>query len=229
MEHIHAIPIAGFREPFCALSHFAGAIVFAWSAVAFVVRAKQRHSHVVSLAVMGVTAVLLLSLSGTYHTLWPGTAREVMRRLDVAGIFLLIAGTITPVHMMLFQGMAKWLPLLLVWGLSITGLVLRMVFFDSLPPLMGTAAFLILGWGGAISTYFLWRRHDWSFVSPLVYGGIAYTIGAIILGSHWPMLIPGYLGPHELWHIAVLVGLSLHWHFASIVAFGYQSIEKQSA
>lgn len=214
MGTIDVYSIPGLREPFSSLTHFAGAIVFAVLSVVLVKRARLRH-HTISVAIMGISAVGLLSLSGAYHMLWPGAARDLMRRLDIASVFVLIAGTITPVHTILFRGRARWIPLVLVWTLAITGLVLRMVYYETLPTSAGTAAFVVLGWGGAITTVVLWRRHDWHFVRPLFWGGIAYTIGAVVLSTKWIVLIPGYICAHEIWHVAVLTGLGLHWHFVS--------------
>jgi channel protein (hemolysin III family) len=165
------------------------------------------------LIVLSLSSVVLLSLSAVYHMLWPGIGRDIMHRIDIAGVFVLIAGTVTPIHMILFRGWWRWGPLAIVWGIAITGVTLRIVFFNRLPSSAGTLGFVILGWGGAFSTVVLWQRYGWSFVEPLVYGGIAYTIGALSLSVHWPVLVPGIVGPHELWHFAVLAGLGYHWFF----------------
>jgi hypothetical protein len=89
--------------------------------------------------------------------------------------------------------------------------------WESLGPEVGTAIFLLLSWGALISCILLWRRYGFSFVKPLLAGGVAYTLGAIILGLNWPTLIPGVVGAHELWHVAVIAGLGLHWR----LVFGF--------
>ncbi len=162
---------------------------------------------------MALSSVFLLSMSAVYHLLGPGTGRYVMRQLDVAGVFALIAGTVTPVHAILFRGFHRWAPLFVVWSAAAMGISLRSIFSESLAPGVGTAIFLLLGWGGLISCVLLWRRYGFSFVKPLLAGGVAYTLGAIILGLNWPTLIPGVVEAHELWHMAVLAGLGLHWKF----------------
>jgi channel protein (hemolysin III family) len=222
MEHIDVYSIPGFREPFNCFSHLIGAVGFAALSFPFIRRGRGSRGRVACLVVMALSSILLLSLSGVYHMLWPGTAREVMRRLDVAAVFVLIGGTMTPIHVILFRGFHRWAPLTLVWGLAATGITLRMVFFASLPPGVGTACFVLLGWGGAISALVLWRRYGWSFVEPLVFGGIAYTIGAVILLAGRPVVLPGVIGPHELWHIAVLAGLGFHWRFVWAFAGGIE-------
>lgn len=223
MEVIDVYAIPGFREPFNCFSHLLGVVVFSVLAVLLVKRGRGVPSRTLSLIVMALSSIALLSLSSVYHMLWAGTAREVMKRLDVAGVFVLMGGTMTPIHMILFKGFHRWGPLTMVWSLAVTGITLRMLFFSSLPPGVGTACFVLFGWGGAISAFVLWRRYGWSFVKPLVYGGVAYTLGATILLAEWPVLITGVIGSHELWHLAVLTGLGFHWRFVWGFAGGASS------
>ena len=220
MHDICTIPIAGIREPFCSLSHIVGASIFAAFALILVQRGRGNWARTVSLSVMAFASVQMLVLSSTYHMLWPGPMREIMLRADVAGIFLLIAGCITPVHVILFRGAARWAPLLLVWTLAVVGLVLRMIFFNHMPGFVGIAIFLVFGWGGAITATVLWWKYGWGFVCPAVMAGVAYTLGALALLLHYPVLIHGIVGPHELWHLAVLSGLGLHWRFVFKFATG---------
>jgi len=169
---------------------------------------------------MVLCTVFLLSMSAVYHLLGPGTGRDVLRRLDIAGVFALIAGTVTPVHTILFKGFSRWAPLLLVWSVAATGITLRSMFPQGLPTGFGTGIFLLMGWGGLISFGLLYKRYGFTFVKPLLWGGVAYSLGAVILILNWPVLIPGVVRAHELWHIAVLAGLGLHWKFVFQFAAG---------
>lgn len=213
MEYIDAFPIPGFREPLSCFTHLLAAPVFAVLGYFLVRRGRGSRCRMTSLAIMAFSSVFLLSMSAVYHLLGPGAGRYVMRQLDVAGVFALIAGTVTPVHAILFRGFNRWAPLLLVWSAAATGITLRTIFAESLPSGIGTAIFLVLGWGGLISCILLWRRYGFLFVQPLLAGGVAYTLGAIILGLNGPTLLSGVVGAHELWHVAVLVGLGFHWKF----------------
>lgn len=67
----------------------------------------------------------------------------------------------------------------------------------------------------------LWRRHGFAFVRLLLLGGVAYSMAVILLGLQWPTPIPGVVGPHELWHVAVLAGLGWHWSFVWRFAPGF--------
>ncbi|HEY6564948.1 MAG TPA: hemolysin III family protein, partial [Pirellulaceae bacterium] len=120
MPPFDAIAIPGFREPFCSLSHLAAAIVFAVLSWFLIVRGRTLGARL-SLGVLALTTVVLLTLSGVYHLLSAGTAREVMHRLDVASVFLMIAGTMTPIHYLMFQGTWRWVPLVIAWSLAIIG------------------------------------------------------------------------------------------------------------
>jgi channel protein (hemolysin III family) len=216
-----SIPIPGFSDPMSSLSHLAGAFVFAVLGGFLIARGRGDARRVISLVVFAASCVLLLSLSGVYHLLTPQTAaRGVLLRLDHAAIFVLIAGTFTPVHAILLR--ERWQRDLLagIWAAAIAGLVLKTVFFDTTPQWLGLGMYLGLGWLGVISTVALARRFGVRFILPLVWGALAYTVGALVdfLGS--PVLVTGVIGPHELFHIAVLAGISFHWSFIHSIAAG---------
>lgn len=220
MDNIDVYPIPGFQEPVNCFTHLLAAFVFFVLSFYLVRQGRGSWIRTTSLTVMALSSVFLLSMSGVYHLLGPGTGRDVMRQLDIAGVFALIAGTMTPVYAILVRGVHRWASLLLVWSAAATGITLRTVFSESLPSGVGIAIFLLFGWGGLILCIVLWRRYGFSFVKPLVWGGVAYTLGAIFLGLNWPTLIPRVVGAHELWHVAVLVGLCLHWQFVFQFAHG---------
>jgi channel protein (hemolysin III family) len=220
MYEIQVFPVAGFREPFCSLSHTVGACVFAVFAWFLIRRGRGNWARVVSLTLMALSTIQLLLLSSAYHMLWPGPMRNLMLRADVAGIFVLIAGCITPVHVILFRGPARWVPLMLFWTVALLGLFLRILFFDHLPGNAGVGIFLLFGWATAFTAAALWWNFGWKFVCQGVLAGIAYSVGAVVLVLNSPVLIPGVIGPHELWHLLVLTGLGLHWSFVFKFASG---------
>jgi len=208
------LSIPGFSEPVSSLTHLAGAVVFAILSAFLIARGRGDARRVMSLAVFAFSCVLLLSFSGVYHLLSPGTAaRSVLMRLDHAAIFVLIAGSFTPVHVILLRDLWHWHLLAWIWLAAIAGLVLKTVYFEVTPEWLGLLMYLGLGWLGVISTVALARRSGVRFVLPLVWGALAYTIGAVAEFLGWPVLIPGVVGPHEVFHLAVLAGISFHWAF----------------
>jgi channel protein (hemolysin III family) len=208
------LSIPGFSDPVSSLSHLSAAMVFAILSVPLMSRGRGDALRVVSLAVFAFSCVLLLSLSGAYHLLSPGTAaREVLMRLDHAAIFVLIAGSFTPVHVILLRDRWQWHLLAWIWAAAIAGLALKTVYFDTMPAWLGLLMYLGLGWLGLISTVAIALRSGVRFILPLVWGALAYTVGALADFLNWPVLVAGVVGPHELFHLAVLAGISLHWAF----------------
>jgi len=224
------LSIPGFSDPVSSLTHLAGAVVFAVLGGFLVARGRGDARRVASLAVFVFSCVLLLSLSGVYHLLTPETAaRGVLMRLDHAAIFVLIAGSFTPVHVILLR--ERWQRYLLagIWAAAIAGLTLKTVYFDATPLWLGLMMYLGLGWLGVISTVALARRFGVRFVLPLVWGALAYTLGAVAEFLGWPVLVAGIVGPHEVFHLAVLAGVSFHWAFIRGIASGERALHPEIA
>jgi channel protein (hemolysin III family) len=220
------VAIPGFSEPFSSLSHLIGAAVFLVLGVLLVrkgVEARRRSGAgvggVLSLAVFSVSAVLLLCMSGVFHlaTLHSG-AREVLKRLDHAAIFVLIAGTFTPVHTILFRGPWRWGMLAFIWMVAALGVTLKSIYFANLPQTAGLVLYVAMGWVGLLSMIMFWLRHGPEKLWPLVAGGLVYTAGAVVEWAEPADLVPGVIRAHEVFHVAVLIGLGLHWRFMWSIA-----------
>jgi channel protein (hemolysin III family) len=214
MGSTRMLAIAGFSDPVSSISHLVGAVVFAFLAATLLRRGGGDRLRMISLAVFAVSCVLLLGLSGVYHLLSPDTAgRALLKQLDHAAIFVLIAGSFTPVHVILFRGVWRWGTLAAIWCAAIAGVVVKTVYFDVMPEWLGLTMYLGLGWIGVFSAAALARLYGWRFIRPVLWGALAYTVGALAEFLRWPLLLPGILGPHEIFHLAVLAGISLHWKF----------------
>ena len=83
--------------------------------------------------------------------------------------------------------------------------------------------YLGLGWLGVISAVALARRYGLRFIQPVLWGALAYTAGALAEFHRWPLLVPGFVGPHEVLHLAVLAGIACHWVFIARIAAGGKS------
>ncbi len=227
------IAIPGFAEPVSSMTHLGGAFVAALMGI-FLLRRSGRHfGRLASMLVFTGSCVFLFSMSGVYHLLDPGTtARTVMQRLDHAAIFVLIAGTFTPPHVILFRGFMRWGMLLLMWSAVAAGITLKTIWFDDLPEWAGLSMYLALGWLGAVSTVVFWFRHGAATIlrigKPLAWGGFFYTTGALLEFFRVPTLIDGVLGPHELFHIAVMLGALSHWIFLYRIARGVNLAGKKN-
>jgi channel protein (hemolysin III family) len=212
------ISIPGFADPVSSMSHLLAAGIFAVLAI-FLLRSAHRHGRVTVLAIFAFTVVLMFSISGVFHLLPRGsTGRAVLLRIDHASILLLIAGSLTAVHGILFRGWLRWGVIAFAWVFVATAIPLRTVFFERMPEWLSLSLYLGLGWVGLLSTIVLWHRYGWRFTMPILLGGIAYTVGAVIDFLRRPNPIPDVVNAHDLWHLFVILGAAFHWRFCEQIA-----------
>lgn len=214
-----AFHLPGFYDPLSAISHLCGSALFLVLGGLLLRRGRGDPLRLTFLSVYAFACVFLFSMSGVYHMMTGGgTARAIMARLDHAAIFVLIAATFTPLHGLLFRGWLRWAPLGFIWAATAAAIALKTVFFTSLAESVGLTLYLTLGWLGAGSGILVARRYGLRFVAPLLWGGAAYSIGGAMEFLGRPTLVSGVVGPHEVFHIAVLVGAVFHfafvWRFA---------------
>lgn len=209
---LHHYP--GFYDPVSAVTHLIGAVAFTVLGVLLVRRGRGNRVRVAFLSAYAFSCVLVLSMSGLYHmTAVGGAARPVLQRLDHSAIFGLIAGTFTVVHGLLFKGRMRWVPLAMMWVAAAAGVMLKSAYMDDVPEWAGLSAYLAAGWIGGISAMLLWRRHGFTFVRPFIWGGVVFSAGAALEFARWPVLIPGFVQPHEVFHLLVLAGAVMHYAF----------------
>ncbi len=213
LASIEIISIPGFNDPVSCFTHLLGALIALVAGVQLVRHAAPNAATRLSLAAFSGSAVFLLSMSGVFHLLPDGPGRAVLQRLDHAAIFTLIAGTFTPVHAILFKGVGRWGMLAFIWTFAIVGITLKTIFFEDIPYWFGLLLYLGMGWMGAVSMVMSWRTYGFRSIRHLLWGAAAYTVGAIIELVGQPVLIPGVLEAHEIFHVFVLLGLIEHWRF----------------
>ena len=205
-------PFLGFADPVSSLLHLGAAAVSVWFGIGLISQFNGERYAKVSLGIYLFGVVFMFSMSGTYHLLEQGgTARYVLKQLDHAAIWIMIAGTFTPFHMILLSKWERWGVLGPVWIAAITGLVLKTIFFDNFPEWLGLLFYLALGWLGLFSGKILSKQYGWYEIRYLGYGGIAYSVGAIFEFLQPPFLLTGVVGPHEIFHVAIIFGVYYHW------------------
>jgi channel protein (hemolysin III family) len=207
-------PFLGIADPVSAFTHLGGAVAFAVLGVGLVLRARGNGLRVAAVCVYVAGVVFALAASGVFHLLARDTtAREVLQVVDHAGIFFLIAATYTPVHIVEFKGVMRWGVLAFVWSGAVAGIVLKFVFFADIPVWVSLMLYLGLGWVGLISATALYRQVGLAPLTPLIGGALAYTLGAALEFAQVPTFASGVVGPHEIFHLLVLVGVGLHWTY----------------
>ncbi|MFN8391678.1 MAG: hemolysin III family protein [Bdellovibrionota bacterium] len=209
-------PVLGIAEPASAFSHLFAALVFTWLSVLLLRRTTGSSSKRRGMRVYCSSVVTLLIVSGMYHLFSRDLViRDVLQRIDHASIFIVIAATFTPIHLALFENAWRWAMLAVVWSLAGIGVLLSLLFLKSVPENVCLTFYLGLGWIGLVSGSLLFKRFGFAFILPLLLGALAYTAGAVGDFLHYPVLINRVIGPHEVFHFAVIAGMSFHWKFIS--------------
>lgn len=209
-----ATPLPFLYEPLSSLLHLGGAVVALALLPLLLARVRQPWPRVLAYGSFGLSAVALLAVSGAYHATTLGTVeRALLQRVDHAVIFMLIAGTYTPVVMDHFGGRLRSILLGLVWGAAVGGATIKVALFDSIGVWLGLSGYLTLGWAALLGSAVLARLTGFRALLPLVWGGVAYSVGGLVDSLEWPVIYEGVLGPHELFHMGVLLGLAIHGGF----------------
>lgn len=212
-----AKPLPGFgwlREPINALTHGVGALLAVAGLVLLVVLADGQPARVVSGAIYGTSLIVLFTASTLLHALH--VSMKTLRKLrvfDHAAIFVLIAGSYTPVTLVTLQEQNPalgWSLFGVVWGLAVLGVVFK-VFWIHAPRWISVSLYLLLGWLAVIALRPLAMTLPVAGLVWLVLGGVAYSLGAVIYGTKKPDFFPKVFGYHELWHVLVLLGASAHF------------------
>jgi hemolysin III len=199
------------RDPFSGLSHLGGALCSVAGLVVLIVLSAGKPWHLTGFAIYGASLVLLYSASALYHL--PRVSQAQIRKLlvlDQVGIYLLIAGTYTPICLVSLRGPWGWSLLGVVWGIAVAGIAMR-VFWQRAPEWVCVALYLVMGWLCVVAISPLVRALPLMGVGWLVLGGLCYTIGAVVFATQRPRLWPGTFGSHDLWHVFVLSGSACHF------------------
>jgi len=165
----------------------------------------------VAAVIYAVSVSALFGVSALYHRVtWTGPARRRMRRLDHAMIFLLIAGTYTPVGLLVLQGRLGTVVLAVVWGGAIAGIVLELAWAGA-PRWLGGTVYLALGWVAVVAMPQLFARLGVTGGMLIVAGGLVYSAGAAVYALRRPDPVPAVFGYHEVFHLLVIAGVAAHF------------------
>jgi hemolysin III len=199
------------KEPFCGLSHLLGAALSVAGLVALLVVTTGRPWHVTGVAIYGASLILLYVASTLCHSVHCSEANaKRLDRFDHAAIFLLIAGTYTPLCLVTLRGAWGWTILAVEWALAAIGigLVVRGKVRAQWPRV---AVYLAMGWIAMVAVVPLVNLLPGWAIFWMIAGGVIYSAGAVIYATKWPALWPGRFGNHDLWHVFVLAGSACHF------------------
>lgn len=205
-----------FREPVNSISHLIGALFSLVGLTLMVVMAAVRSDvwHIVSFSIFGTTLILMYTASFLYHSLHVSEkALMVFKKIDHIMIFMVIAGSYTPVCLVPLRGPWGWSILGTVWGIAFIGIFLK-IFFIRSPRWVSTLIYLIMGWMCLLAVYPLVQNLNAASLFWLTLGGVFYSFGAVVYAIKRPDPFPGRFGFHEIWHLFVLAGSACHFWLA---------------
>jgi hemolysin III len=194
------------EEIFNSITHGIGALLSIVALFILVVFASHHGNawHIVSFTIFGVSLIILYTASTLYHSFTNLKVKNVFARLDHASIFVLIAGTYTPILLTTLRGFLGWILFGIIWGTAITGIIIRSVYLHKFRKLM-VAVYLIMGWMFVFALKSVITQMPSVSLWLLVAGGLTYSLGVVFYV--WRNLPYG----HGIWHLFVLGGSILHF------------------
>lgn len=202
------------REPINGFTHLFGAVLSFVGLLAMVVKASIDSGSplvIAAVIIFGISLILLYSASATYHMV---VAKDhiiaFLRKIDHSMIFVLIAGTYTPICLIGLGGTFGWVIFSIVNGLALLGVLYKLIWFKA-PRWLSTAIYVLMGW---LIVFFSPSLVD--VISPigmtyLILGGVSYTVGAVIYWLKPKFLEFKHMGFHEIFHIFILIGSLFHF------------------
>ena len=203
------------REPVNAWTHLGGAILFFIGTIVMLVHrivTEASVKSIVGVIIFGLSLVLLYLASGIYHS-YNGSEKVIkkLKKLDHSMIYVLIAGSYTPMCLMVLEGQQRVVILSVIWGIALFG-ILSKIFIPGFPRVLYTLFYLMMGWMVIFFIGDVYSSIPQGGFLLLLFGGILYSIGGIIYMIKKPNFSK-VLGFHELFHLFILGGSLLHYFF----------------
>jgi hemolysin III len=173
----------------------------------------------ISTAVFALAAVVLFGTSAVYHRgTWSARTAAMLRRADHSNIFLLIAGTYTPLAVLLLDASTARILLVVVWGGAILGIAARILWLDA-PRWVYVPIYMALGWVAIGFLPAFARSGGPAIVWLVALGGLAYSLGATVYALKRPNPSPRWFGFHEIFHVGTVLGWGCHYVAVSMAAY----------
>ena len=206
------------REPGSAITHFIAMMMAVFAATPLLIKAALSSDGKITLLALGIfciSMILLYGASATYHSLnISGKALRIFRKIDHMMIFVLIAGSYTPVCLIILGGKLGYTLLSVVWGIALFGMILKACWVTC-PKWFSSVIYIAMGWVclGVFGT--LWNVLPHAAFGWLLAGGIIYTIGGVIYALKLPIFNGKhkFFGSHEMFHLFVMGGSICHFIF----------------
>lgn len=209
------------KDPGSAITHLIGMMMAIFAALPLLIRACSHREplYVISMAVFIVSMILLYAASTAYHTFDVSQkANRILRKIDHMMIFVLIAGTYTPVCLLVLKGRTGTLLCALVWGIALAGILIKALWITC-PKWFSSALYIGMGWTCVLAFTQLVNSLTPAAFGWLLAGGIIYTIGGVIYALKLPLFNDRHknFGSHEIFHLFVMGGSTCHF----ILMYGF--------
>ena len=205
------------REPGSAITHFIGMMMALFASVPLLVKAGMSSGaeNFTAMAIFMASMILLYGASATYHSVnLTGKYLRIFRKLDHMMIFVLIAGSYTPVCLIVLGGHVGYTLLALVWGIALAGMLIK-AFWITCPKWFSSIIYIAMGWVCVLVFGRLFDTLSTAAFLWLLAGGIIYTIGGIVYALKLPLFNSKHreFGSHEIFHLFDMAGSECHFIF----------------
>lgn len=203
------------KEPGSALTHFIGMLMAIFAAVPLLIKAAHEPSriYIISLAIYAASLILLYAASTTYHTFdISQKVNTVLKKIDHMMISVLIAGSYTPVCLIVLKGKTGIILLSIVWAIAIAGILIK-AFWVYCPKWVSSVLYIGMGWTCVLAFTQILNNMSPAAFGWLLAGGIIYTVGGIIYALKLPIFNSRHknFGSHEIFHLFVMGGSACHF------------------
>lgn len=205
------------REPDSAITHLIGAILSAVVAVPLIIRAVNtaRFINILAMSIFIGSMFLLYTSSTTYHSLTlSDKVIKVFRKIDHMMIFVLIAGSYTPICLIVLKGTIGTVMLIVIWSLALIGILLK-AFWITCPKWFSSVIYIGMGWTCVFAFVPLFNALSPAALAWLVAGGVLYTVGGVIYALKLPIFNAKHskFSSHAVFHLFILAGSTCHFIF----------------
>ncbi|MDR2648335.1 MAG: hemolysin III family protein [Clostridiales bacterium] len=200
------------KEPVSSITHTLFAVLAVPLTGVMIALSAWLHSPVkiVSFSIFGASLIMLYAASGIYHAVRASEKVELcLKKIDHSMIFVLIAGTYTPICLIALKGAWSVSILSVVWSLAAVGCIMKILWINS-PRWLYTLIYLLMGWFVIVAVKPMLRNIAPGGLLCLLAGGLMYSAGAVIYVLKRPRLINQFFGFHEIFHLFVMAGTVLH-------------------
>ncbi len=210
MEKKHHI-----KEPGSAITHFIGMLMAIFAAVPLLIKAANEPGriYIISLTIYAASLILLYAASTTYHTFdISEKVNTVLKKIDHMMISILIAGSYTPVCLIVLKGRTGIILLSIVWGIAIIGILIK-AFWVYCPKWVSSVLYIGMGWTCVLAFTQILNNMSPAAFGWLLAGGIIYTVGGVIYALKLPIFNSRHknFGSHEIFHLFVMGGSACHF------------------